>query len=693
MNRLVKGFCSFILAAAIIAPFSRAATCTWTGTTDLEELDGTTWDVAPVTGDTLNINNGHTAVLTTGPCAFSPAIMFIGATSGLGNGQLTINDGYAGTTFSATGTINCGDYGMTGTVRLDNGTWFTTGSLELGDNAGTGGQGYYIQNAGTATLNGALRAGIGAGSYGRADIIGGTISMNGNLVLGYANGKGKLVHTGGTIDAKRVSTSSGDSFFYVGYAGIGICEQSAGDTTLSVETGAAGRYILEIGGYNAGTGTSANPAYGYYKLTGGNLTVANNSARIGHYSVGVMEQSAGNFSVGAGVWVGGHWTTSLNSPNAFGVYTLSGGTAASNVVVHDDKCGIAGGGGTGIITICDAGQFTFANTASDDMFAIGGYTSSDTATLNLGGVYQSKSPTYLGGGGILSTSTAVRKFSLAATGQSDINFHGGTLKALPADGGNPVGASSFLAGTKVYIYREGANIDTNGTDITIDNNLEAPTAGQGVGTAFVVTDGGAGYMAPPVVKFTSVDGNGSGATGYAVMAGGSVASIVLTNPGTGYTAAPTISLLACVAGTNNGLFTTQATATAALNGGNASGGLTKLGLGTLTLSGANSYTGATTVSAGTLALAATGQIAASSSIANDAAFSVLDGTHTVNAISGTGTTNVYGTASLTAPSIVQGALNIGGIAPVAAAAVPEPSTITLLVFAGLTIVGTCLRRK
>ena len=123
------------------------------------------------------------------------------------------------------------------------------------------------------------------------------------------------------------------------------------------------------------------------------------------------------------------------------------------------------------------------------------------------------------------------------------------------------------------------------------------------------------------------------------------------------------------------------------------GGMSKSGDGTLTLTAANSYAGATTIGAGTLALTATGQIATSSSIANAATFNVLDGTHTVNAISGAGTTNVYGTATLTAPSIVQGTLTIGGVAPTAAGAVPEPSTIVLLVLAGLAVVGAYLRRK
>jgi hypothetical protein len=46
---------------------------------------------------------------------------------------------------------------------------------------------------------------------------------------------------------------------------------------------------------------------------------------------------------------------------------------------------------------------------------------------------------------------------------------------------------------------------------------------------------------------------------------------------------------------------------------------------------------------------------------------------------------------LTAPSITQGSLNIGGVAP--AAAVPEPNTLVLLVLAGVALAGACFRRK
>ncbi|MCC6127238.1 MAG: autotransporter-associated beta strand repeat-containing protein, partial [Pirellulales bacterium] len=112
-----------------------------------------------------------------------------------------------------------------------------------------------------------------------------------------------------------------------------------------------------------------------------------------------------------------------------------------------------------------------------------------------------------------------------------------------------------------------------------------------------------------------------------------------------------------------------------LSGG---GGLTKDQPGTLILSGNDSYLGDTTIAAGTLELGATGQITGSN-IVNNAAFRVNGGTHAVGTITGTGSTTVLASTTLTAASIVQNSLSIGASAAMAGvSAVPEPSTWLLL---------------
>ena len=57
------------------------------------------------------------------------------------------------------------------------------------------------------------------------------------------------------------------------------------------------------------------------------------------------------------------------------------------------------------------------------------------------------------------------------------------------------------------------------------------TTENGVVTGITLTNGGAGYLAPPKIN---IIGDGAGATAEAVMSGGSVASITVTNGGSGY---------------------------------------------------------------------------------------------------------------------------------------------------------------
>jgi autotransporter-associated beta strand protein len=120
----------------------------------------------------------------------------------------------------------------------------------------------------------------------------------------------------------------------------------------------------------------------------------------------------------------------------------------------------------------------------------------------------------------------------------------------------------------------------------------------------------------------------------------------------------------------------------------------------LTLSGANTYNGTTTISSGTLALAGKGQISATSQIVNNATFLIVDNiaSHTLGAITGTGTTQLNDGAQLTATSVVQDILTIGSGAtftiqpipggPMALSenltSVPEASTLILL---GIGVVG------
>jgi autotransporter-associated beta strand protein len=136
-------------------------------------------------------------------------------------------------------------------------------------------------------------------------------------------------------------------------------------------------------------------------------------------------------------------------------------------------------------------------------------------------------------------------------------------------------------------------------------------------------------------------------------------------------------------------------------GNNGTGGLTKKGSGKLTLGAINPYRGDTIVDGGILEI--TGGISSDGTalidvLSGTAVFSTtdvnkgdldiltvvgttleaVDGTHFIGKISGNGMTLVDSGASLTAASITQGTLAIGGARANGAVAVPEPSLFVLI---------------
>ncbi|MCC6124218.1 MAG: autotransporter-associated beta strand repeat-containing protein [Pirellulales bacterium] len=123
------------------------------------------------------------------------------------------------------------------------------------------------------------------------------------------------------------------------------------------------------------------------------------------------------------------------------------------------------------------------------------------------------------------------------------------------------------------------------------------------------------------------------------------------------------------------------------------GTLAKLGAGTLNLEGMNTFSGVVTIGEGTLVLANSGQLPAS--IVNNATFLIADGVapRTVIAITGTGTTQLNGSASLTTASIAQRSLIIDGAILAAnamsagTATVPEPGTWLLLLVGSIGLAG------
>ena len=154
--------------------------------------------------------------------------------------------------------------------------------------------------------------------------------------------------------------------------------------------------------------------------------------------------------------------------------------------------------------------------------------------------------------------------------------------------------------TAATVYKEGAVIDTNGHNISIQTALVKPD-GQGVSSIPVLT-AGTEYQSAPIIRIdTATVDTGVGTTAIAEMVDDGTGNgtykindILITNPGTSYGAAPTVTIL-------GGSPTTGATIdVAALATNDVTGGLTKKGDGILTLTGDLTYGGVTNIQKGTL---------------------------------------------------------------------------------------------
>ncbi|MEO7098306.1 MAG: autotransporter-associated beta strand repeat-containing protein [Luteolibacter sp.] len=429
-----------------------------------------------------------------------------------------------------------------------------------------------ITKAGTGVMNltatNVLTGGLTV-SNGTARLTGTNTSV-GQISAGtVASQNGVLFMDGGTLNASK-TTSPG--------LAIGTVASSAG----FVKFGSTGA-LSTVSELHLGRGVGAYAAMtvgaGNTVTSGSWLVVALNNDR------GVLNQTGGAITVSAN-----RMTIGAGGNGSVGLANLAGGTFTSNAGVF------VGENGTGTLNI------------------------SGSAAVSMGNVQFAGSATSLAGsvnllGGTLTTGS-ITKGASTANGVYQMNFNGGTLKPTAS---SPTFFSS-LANTSAYVMGGGANIDTNGFDITVAQPLLAPT-GSGVVTPTVATPG-SGYLDTPVVTITrgAGDNTGVGATAVATVSSGAVTGIVITNPGVDYTAAPVFTL-------SGGGAAVAATITGVAPSVNTSGGLAKAGNGILTLSGSNTYNGATSVGAGKLSV--TGSLAAGSAVSVSSG-ATLGGTGAVN---------------------------------------------------------------
>lgn len=575
--------------------------------------------------------------------------LYVGNATG-SRGTLVVQDNAA---FQSSYRLGVGwNTGATGTV------YQTGGNIILGSDIYVGSSGvgtYYHLDGGLTNSGGYQYWGSNLGALGTMFQYGGTVYNAGNLLLGNALGSsGVWIQTNGSV---YVNGST-----YIGNSGNGRLELSGGSMTnnnvlyVGNNDGARGTVLL-TGGVMYGNnvtrmGSTAGAAGAIYQ-TGG--IARGTEMQLGYYAggYGYLEIQGGIRTNTSWVWVG---------RGGMGVYYLSGGTNAVTANGMLLNAGDVNGEGRGVVYIT-GGVYTSAQNI------VMGYNNtpsgSGRAEFNLAGDGQVLLGNVLqmnkAGSAALDVSTNI--FNLnggtlrvtainkgAAGGQSIFNFNGGTLLAGAA-------STTFMQGLDAaYVHANGAVIDTAGNNITIGQNLLAPS-GQGV-MALPWAGTLSNYIGAPMVSLSG--GSGFGATAIAQFdyTQGTVTGLVLTSAGSGYQSNDilTVTLLGISGNANTVL------GTATLGDVPTTGGLTKNGAGILTLTGANTYNGPTLISAGTLQIGAGGTVGqlGTGPVTNNAilTFNRSDDVTITGLITGIGTLTKQGAGNLALNGIITGISNL-----------------------------------
>lgn len=601
----------------------------------------TTW-----TGDGANANwqtiNNWTGA--NNPVLAGDNVFFNGSTQLNNTNDFAALTSFAGLTFNTTAsafTLSGNSIDLAGGI-IDNSASLETITLPVQFDTG---QTIAVTNpTGTLAIGGVISGAIpvtktgpgtlvysGANSYsGATTVAGGAISL--------ASG-GALTPAGNGTGSARViigNASGSAAAFY----------QSGGTFTSS----AGGGGNVQVGG--------AAGAYGYYNMSGGNLTIANTTGNGAEMNVGGTSGGAGTFAQfdlsGGTVTVGQTANQDVyfmpcRGTGESAVVNLTGGSLTIfNGTKEDNGSGYSGSWNTPDTNVTTIGGTAFFQSLSASVKLNQKNSAANVSVLNLnGGTFQAMG------------------FYASGNASAVVNFNGGTLMAGTNANGNFLGNVA-----SVFDYSGGATIGDNGNAITITQPILAPP-GNGIAAIPVVT-AGVGYVMPPQVAIS--DSTGTGATACATVSGGQVTGIIVTCPGRNYTA-PTVTLV-------GGGYTTAATLNPPTVAANTSGGLTKQGGGILFLPATNTYLGATLINAGTLSLTNSGSIAGSTNI-NVASGAILDVSKTV-----TGALTLAGGQTLTGGGVVNGSVtNLSGsiLAP------GGPSTAgTLTVTNGVTLAGNTL---
>jgi hypothetical protein len=300
------------------------------------------------------------------------------------------------------------------------------------------------------------------------------------------------------------------------------------DYLLAFENDGRAEYVSIIGsGANVGQGNTA-----------GNVAVAGTFSNAGVSYAQYKNQYAilGDPSKGLFAWDG----TNLNPVGSVGTIGITnpgaGYTEAPNVVIQAAPAGgvnatavatvTTGAGGVASVTINSGGSgyTTLPSVTFSPPTTAGGITAQGVASVSVGAV-SAVSITNPGSGYISPPSVS---FSGSGGASATAVLVLGSVNSITLTNAG----AGYTSPPTVYITGGGANVTTTAVAITSLITFATGTV------AILVTSGGSGYTSAPAVTIT---GSGTNAAGTAILSGGSVTQVVMTNPGTGYTANTTMS--------------------------------------------------------------------------------------------------------------------------------------------------------
>jgi autotransporter-associated beta strand protein len=435
---------------------------------------------------TLNLEAIHTGEMN---------VEWIGGTADYN----TPSDWQGGVVPNATNFQNAvNDNGTSHVVQINSGdpAW-TINDIRAGDGAGNGA---FVQNGQTVTVNGWFRMGIVSNDTGIYTLNNGTLAYNGSDFNVGELGTGILNIMGGTItddgDGGNIAVSLGGSSntdvvtqtsgtvnttgqLWVGNgngpsgSGVGIYNFSGG--TISVNnwvaigrSGGVGTFVMSGGIFNqttsgenflVGTGfgtTGSGSSVGVLEQSGGTINC------LGEFLIPETAPSAGTYNVsGTASLIVSNWLA-VGRQGGAGTLNMSGGsiTKGGDSTTHLD----IGSSGNGVLTQTGG---VISNIVSDTWLGEG-----NNGTWNLNGgtavlgnvvfcVDNGASGTLNLNGGVFRT-TGISDF---ASGTSILNFNGGTLQA----GANN---ANFVAGLNAAeVNSGGAMIDSQNYNITLPQNL------------------------------------------------------------------------------------------------------------------------------------------------------------------------------------------------------------------------------